>query len=762
MKKIFSTLLVGTASLAAVGATSLSIVSCGSGTDNTSKYAEVLKEAVAQVITAKRTETATVSKDAKKSFEISISDITKAADKIISDGKLDINDSYFKHLYIFGSFTTDKNNTAHKDTVHVSQNSSSRPTSITINYDNTTFSAGKSTDGTPSSSLIGEISIDIKERHLLVMKKLLTTIDYNLNNTSYFNKTAPTWGKAAPGAAETFINGNNGKPATAPKTWLAVSANPTNPMQLIGVSKNSLWFSDNGGVAWSTNKKYTYKGVLSDYLGFTFDGSKAGMPADTARIVWHGTTAYISASQLPGKGYTTAAALYTDTSKKASVGDLWICRLGGKAADHTTEYVAKTDSQVATIMPFLLTGYYGPQNINNWNNNQMLFTGNFDVDSMGNLIYAGTHMSVDKFNKAQGVNELYATDIAKINNSNDTVWNGVYVKGPSTKAWVGINSANPDSSEWYRGGLKNMSISPNGKAIWLAFNGGYVEKVTVKNPNTAAPTFSALNSKTTGYTIGGSASKGGTTTIVASNTGVYGIISGDMVHNTLAGKIKYTGFLSNDMNTENKTTVSGNTAGTWSYGYMDSANNGKNAFELLSTGNKNQTYIIDPNNTSGELIPATLGNFSGFYPDGTIINPNEGSNTDKGLIFGQATYDVTGQKSALTGMVQYLSSARQMYNVPTDKTAAMTHISALSANYGYLSVNGELFDTAGGTAPTKVSNLSLTNGVPFLNTFDGTSTPKKATLHFINTANTLSNTFAGLTITYKGSALSWTAPGKFI
>ena len=305
MKKLFSKLIVGGATLGAVGATTMTTVSCGSSSDNTNKYTAVLSQAVAKVLQDARKTSSTAGIGTKATIDISISNITDAAAAIIKANKLDISTKYFSHLYIFASFKNDAEMPA--GSLTVSQNSSSRPTSIKIKYDNTSFTTSKkSDDGSPIVTVLGKISIDIKERHLLVFKKLLSTIDYTLNNTAYYNSENASYTNKA--VTNTFKSMDGTKTITGEDGFLAISAVPNtsgaSTTAAIGVTKNGIWYTSNynaaDGVTWYLAD---YGNNAASYVGFAKQGSDnklSSKRADFASIDWKGTTALIYAGMRKG------------------------------------------------------------------------------------------------------------------------------------------------------------------------------------------------------------------------------------------------------------------------------------------------------------------------------------------------------------------------------------------------------------------------------------------------------------------------------
>ncbi len=735
MKKLFSNLVVGTASLAALAGTSMAIVSCGSSTDNTAKYAAVLKQAVAQVVTAKRQDSAKITK-VKQSFSISVSDISAQATKIIADQKLNIKTSYFKHLYIFIAFK-ESTTLSQKNTVTISQNSKSRPTSVTINYDNTKFNNATSQTAQPESTLLGEISIDIKQRHLLVMKKLISTIDYNLNNTAYFDTNGAKWTGPTAGATSKFVNGSDGTALAngIVKKWLTVSASPTDPTQLIGVSPNGVWYSADTGATWTSGLTTYSASSLSDFQPSGVNKA-GGLSIDAAKIKWNGSTAYISLTHMSNGKQVFWASL------NSGVSDLLVCRLAangvGPAANN--DLFKKDDKSVTTIAPLWLTG---PSTASQ----KAVMTNGFHTDSKGDLFWATTNTLSD--NQIQGVYSVTPATIAKVQ-SVKSGGNGLIAKVDSfaSTAGTGIKGVV----------VQDMTMSPDGSQIWLLFNKGLATHISVKNGLLVKTTVDIGLQGTTGNSAD-------SITGVASNKGLYYIASTVGGHK---GKIESIGFVGNNNKDKAITNLKGEDlkVGAWSYGYMGDST-GKNAYELLSTGNKGQTFIINADNTSGELTPATIGDFSGFLPYGTIANPDNGTNVNQGLVV-QPLAGLDG-----SGNVKFGDSA---YFLPSDHSSMNQlngykntgSLTAVSGNYTTLAAGNEIYNINDvSVAPQSIFAGDAT-GMAVASSIDSSSvsllkdTATTTTFTGFSPTGASSNALTGVSITYKGSSLTWSAPSKFM
>ncbi len=789
MKKLLSSLLVGTASLAAIGASSLSIVSCGSSDDNTSKYMNVLKQAIGQVITDKRTQSANIT-TTKQHFSMSISDITAKAAAIIKADKLDISTDYFTHLYLFGSFTEDKNQ-AVKNTVTVTQNSSSRPTSITINYDNKGFAGTSSTSGEPTSSLLGEISIDIKQRHLLVMKKLLTTIDYNLNNTAYFDKTNSKWTDPA-AQVSTFKNGFTGLAIAAAgtvKQWLAVSNNPADPTQLIGVATNGIWYSADSGKTWTSSfyqagiakggNTYDRGVTRSSISGFQTTGINAPRPVPNesfqgsiqryvdiqhASIQWHGSTAYISTTHVPD-GQTS----YFE-SNNTSVGDLWVARLGDKGAKvgAKNDLYQVSDKLPVTLAPTILTGK-SAIHVGNQQSGGFLANRAF-VDKDGNLFWGTSPRVIEDTSLVSygRVKEETFADITAhasvMNGGNQTNavpfdgGSGDLVQKASFSSTIQAGRDVPgNTSDKVK--AQGATMSPDGKNIWLYGSRGVALHYTIANGK--------LNPAGTQVTFPGVGNDNTLNmTAVASNTGLYVEIAsqatiGDTraAGGNRAGTMKYIGFKGNDNKLDKiySKTDKKIQNGYWSYGYMGDSS-GKNAYEILSTGSAGATFIINPDNTSGELTPATTGAFAGYVPIGALSNPDNGSHTGQGLVL-QPVAIATGKVGSST----YFFPANHSTMDTISDYSNTGALSAVSGNYATMAIGNQVYDVSDVSKATKTMFATSAVGiVPAAVTDSGTAPGITTTFLAAGLTGTSSISLSGLTIKYKGSALTWTAPTKFI
>ncbi len=720
MKKIFSNLLFATASLTVIGATSLSIVSCGSTTDNTNKYIYVLKQAISQVITAKRQESAKITTK-KVSFTISIDDISKAAAKIITQQKLNITTSYFKHLYLFGKFIPESGS-PYKNTVEVTNNNTAHPTAITIIYYNYAFNKKTSTTAQPQSTLLGEITINIKQRHLLFMKKLISTINYDLSNTAYFHMTKANWTAPVTPAGVSFIDGETGAVTTGanvPKKWLAISQDPKNFAKIIAVSAHGVWYSQNAGKTF-TSAFFT---SLTTPMEFNSHGTaiNGALSADSAKISWgKNETAIISISRTPNSdGIQPKTAKGWTTWNVAAVGELMVARLVGTIND---TYVT---NKVNTIAPVFYTGGFG---------NKTTLANGFRLDKDGNLFWATT-VNINEDLNYQGTYEMSAADISKVSA-------GSVYRPTATVVAVGRPIIGKHTQ------LLGMTISPDEKNLWTYWTSGYAIHNTITNGR--------INSKAIGDSVNTSNfhnNPNQATTAIASNTGLYYISGGNnKPWPSTKGDIVFAGFVSNDTKTKKAfhTFAKKATNGFWSYGY-----NGTNAYEILSTGNANQIYIIDPNNKSGQLTPATTGDFAGYAPYGTIANPDSWLANGMGIVINPRNI----HSPSLPGSIYWLPADHStMTNLSKNGYITQAGFSASFGKFGTLVVGNQIYDINGiNNAPHKITMSATTGAVGF-----STETSNAEYFKLLSENGISSINLTGVTITYKGSSLTWSAPSKFI
>ncbi len=797
MKKIISTILLGSATLGSVGVTSLSVASCSifssghkggkkSQSDEQTRV-QVLGEALTQVIADKKAQTLKSTTNEKSSFTISRKNIYNKVLDILRNKEIKISPYYFDTLSISGSFVSNPNNGKTKGSVSITQ--SPDTSAITVSYKSGLFSDIPTNGDLKTTNLLGKMTIQINEPQSSGGKLVSSTV-YSLHNNSSFMTKDGKWNASA--NASTF-HSNTGGSIAKPKKWLAVSANPENRQQLIGVSPKALWYSGDRGITWFASARYNGIGreEFLKFVGNNGDNNKYGFAAQTARIVWNGSTAYISASTLPGRigqtGNGTPGKKYSTTvDTLSSLGDLWVCRLGGILKQGTSDLVS-VGKQHHTIKPFLIMGYgdNGKHSTDKRPINEAVFTGQFHVDDKGNLIYATTWFGDEaapgatNSDQNQGVYIMYASTIAKINVNNqgedNDIFNGRYGQASSASAYV--NSNNPNGPDWLGGPLENMSISPDGKNIWLGFYGGGVLHSRVTNPNTSSPTLSKVIGRGVQYAkpVSSKTYNGTSESIIANNKGVYAILSGDGSKNndelTTSGHIHYIGFVSNDNEKTDMTSKVINesalteTKGTWSYNYVDKFNKGANAYGILSTGNEKQTLIINPNDEPSNVTPTELSGFKGFYPAGTIINPDNSKFHNQGLIFDSVT-QINNEWSNLSGNTWFLSNNKKqgpLMQSITTSAESESHISALSTNDGYLSINDEVFHTGIDGTLTKVNGTTHKIGtVPLLNTL---SNNNNGTLSFdfasawANAKGTpmmYNETYRLPIRNYNGSTLSWT------
>ncbi len=718
MKNKFSNLLVGITSLAVIGATSLSIVSCGSTVDNKDKYILVLQRAIKQIITAKRQESGKIRTN-KTSFTMSIDDIAKAAAKIIAKQKLSIATSYFKHLYLFGKFTPDPSASA-KNVVQVIQNSKSRPTAITIIYDDSAFNKTISTTAEPESTPLGLISIDIKQRHLLVMKKSLANTHYKLSNTAYFDTTKSTWSSPNAPVGVLFSDGETGSAITnanIPKKWLAISQDPENFAKIIAVSAHGVWYSENAG---KTFTSAFFKSLLTP-MEFNSHGSATdgALLADSAKIEWgNNETAVIAINRIPNSNsYQPKTAKGWTTWNVAALGELMVARLTGAKND-----IHKTD-KVNTIAPVFYTGGFGYYTA---------LANGFRLDKYGNLFWATTSNINEDLNY-QGTYEMSAADIAN-------VASGSLHRPTATVTAAGEPDLGPQAE------LLGMTISPDEKNLWTYWTSGYAMHNVIVNGK--------INPIETGYVETGEHQVAyQATTAIASNTGIYFISGGhDYPWSSTKGYMSYAGFVSNDSKvnisfTHVLTRESPN--GFWSYGYNGGVI-GKNPYEILSTGNVNQTYILNADNKFGEATLSSTGDFSGYAPYGTIINPDSPSGSDMGLVI-----NIRNTKlPTIPGSIYWLPSDHSsLRDLKSSKYFPKTALSASFGEFGQLTIGNQVYDVNDMShAPHQITTTTTTDGVAFNSRIGNKVYFKSLSENGISSIN-----LTGVTITYKGSLLSWNA-----
>ncbi len=722
MKKIFLNILVGTTILSAISATSLSIVSCGSTADNTDKYMAVLQRALTQVITAKRQESAKVTTK-KISFTMSIDDISKAAAKIIAKQKLSIATSYFKHLYLFGKFTPEIGS-SYKGVVKVTQNKDSRPTKVTIIYDNSAFNKKISTTAEPESTVLGEISINVKERHLLVMKKLLASIDYKLSNTAYFNTTKSTWSTPNTPVKTSFIDGETGAVITGaniPKKWLAISQDPKNFAKIIAVSAHGVWYSQNAGKTF-TSAFFT---SLTTPMEFNSHGTatNGALLADSAKIGWgKNETAVIAINRIPNSaGHGPKVAKGWSTWNVVAVGELMVVRLAGVKND-----IHKTD-KVDTIAPVFYTGKFG---------NYTTLANGFRLDKDGNLFWATT-ANINEDLNYQGTYEMLATDIANV------------ASGSNHRPIATITAAGePDLGP--QAEMIGMTISPDEKNLWTYWTSGYAMHNVIVNGK--------IDPKETGYVeTGNHQLEYQATAAIASNTGLYYVSGG---HNkrwaSTKGTMSYAGFVSNDSKIKQQfhAFAKDSTNGFWSYSYSGDIT-GKNNYEILSTGNVNQTYIIDPNNRSGISTLSTTGNFAGYAPYGTIANPDSPSGSGMGIVINIRN---TTSPIILGSTYWFPSNHSTAFNLNNSKYFSQTALSASFGKFATLAIGNQVYDVNDiNHPPHKITTTTTTSGASFNSEIGNTEYFKSLSENGISSIN-----LTGVSIEYKGSALTWSAATKAI
>ncbi len=756
MKKIISKLLISSSALLLSGISSLAIISCGSKTDNTNIYQAVLQQAVVEVLADKRKETAKITQS-KQEYSISINDITTKAAIIIKAEKLDISTDYFKHLYLFASFTPDPTQSI-KNTVTVTQNDNTSPTNIKIEYDNKGFSTSSSITAEPASSLLGQISIDIKQRHGSTMESLLSTIKYNLNNTAYFNRTNPQWGNSVK-TKSSFVLGTdpNGTVMTTnlPQTWLSVSINPNLPSQIIGVANNGIWYSYDNGTTWALSN-LTNKSDKT-LIGFKADASKPTISADSAQIVWANNTAYISVNHLPDRGIYTQDNPREQYQKwyaagATSLGDLWVARLGKETSkpgsnsgnDLWTAASGTGSKAKTTIAPILFSGKLD-------NRKPGVEANGFQLDNKDNLYWAQTRPVGN--DNGGGIFEETAADIAQLKNIYD---NGGQLKITSYKSGM----LNPGKNI-----CLGFSMSPNHKNIWAYYTAGYIDHITITNNVLGAPT--------PGIQFGENGSTDKVTAAVASNTGAYVVVGGtdqqlfdETSYTNRAGIATNLAFLSNkNYKIGDQVKVSGTKSeGFWTYSYMGDAS-GNNAYEMISTGVKGHTYIMKPNR-AGEFGEPIESDFNGYCPYGAIANPNNAnlnnqSYKNKSLVLnasiivkGPNSKGSTSWRNALGPNNYFLANNHKSIDALNGVTFSTTHISALLGPLGYLAVNNEIFDTNNLSNKPKMIAPDKDGVVP---TFSKLLNAQKnqAIFKVSGISEYDSIDLVGITVVYSGSNLSW-------
>ena len=713
MKKLFSKLIVGGATLGAVSATTMTTVSCGSSSDNTNKYVSVLNQAVAKVLQDARKSTATVGIKTNATVKISISKITDAAAAIIKADKLDISTKYFSHLYIFASFK--KADDMPAGALNVTQNSSSRPTEVDIQYNNSSFGTKTPADASPELKTLGNISIDIKERHLLVFKKLLSTINYKLNNTAYYeNKDAkytPTTG------TNTFYDENGANVVAGVGPFLAVSrvhkADGTKTNAAIGVTKNAMWYTADASAAavtWYVADYGNYggaNGVLTfPQLAFNDTTHKAtSLGIDFATIQWDGATAYI---------YT---GLYSSTHKDQGA-------------------IFKKDSGRVLGTTFMVrTDAY--KDFKDMTNGAKPSGAGLKHKVMApTCIGQPSYPQISQPVIAKSGEVVIGQVLANGSKGAASVFSKATLTGLGVGGWVEAKGDQPHSSNNNNINAITNLVSPDGTTGYLLYTGGTIVKYNINGTSWDGGIEYSLGTDHTDDT---------SITGVASNNGVYAFTSGTNVDNS--------GTVHMGMKYAAKDTKSGDNKGVkvsqatftgekvmkpWSFQDRDVHNGGKNSESIISTGLANQTIVVD-DDAKGDLGVVVAQEESGFNINSGVL-PGGISNTHGSSM--KATNGiaiVNGDKS-----IYYLSQGTSTIK-KTGVSSSTGLVSAVAGSSGLLAINDSILSTGNLTTPvyTDADTTSMVYG-------SGTST-----FEFTGTKGNSLVTVTGATINYTGSALTW-------